>query len=159
MSDITFELQREDIAFELQQENISFELQQNNISFEITKQNNNFEFIQEDITFELTQPVLEFEIQGAVIVKEGGEMNVSLSAELANEIKKSYFSSEMVYTDSLLTTVNYKKVNGDVVYTKTLSYTGTRLDAVVLIRSFDSVSETKTLNYDVDNKLTGISFS
>ena len=122
-------------------------------------QNISFELVQQEIEFNIEQPVLDFEIQGAIIVKEGGEMDVSLWAELNNEIKKSYFSSEMVYTGSLLTGINYKKVNGDIVYNKVLNYTGKRLDSVVLTRNFDNVSETKTLNYDVNNKFLGISFS
>ncbi len=122
-------------------------------------QNISFELVQQEIEFNIEQPVLDFEIQGAVIVKEGGEMDVSLWAELNNEIKKSYFSSEMVYTGSLLTGINYKKVNGDIVYNKVLNYTGKRLDSVVLTRNFDNISETKTLNYDVNNKFLGISFS
>ncbi len=122
-------------------------------------QNISFELVQQEIEFNIEQPVLDFKIQGAVIVKEGGEMDVSLWAELNNEIKKSYFSSEMVYTGSLLTGINYKKVNGDIVYNKVLNYTGKRLDSVVLTRNFDNISETKTLNYDVNNKFLGISFS
>ncbi len=99
------------------------------------------------------------DLKGAVIVNNIAGGDVSLKAELDDKVKNLIVTKELIEVDDVLTKVEHRDSGGDIVYQQDLSYTGNRLDSILLTRIIDNKQLTTTLVYDGSDKLLRVVYS